>query len=65
MRKWFTLLLILVSLSGEESSGRAAPQAPYPASRIITRLSWDANVVKLKAGAGDNWPITWVDDELN
>jgi hypothetical protein len=64
MRKWPTLLLILVSLAGQESSGRAAPQAPYPPSRIITRLNWDPNVVKLRDGAGDNWPITWVDDEL-
>lgn len=37
---------------------------PYPRSRVITRLEWDASVVKLRPGAGDNWSITWVDDDL-
>jgi hypothetical protein len=38
--------------------------APYPPSERITRLTWDENVLKLRQGAGDNWPITWVDDNL-
>ena len=38
--------------------------APCPPSPLITKLTWDEGVVKLKDGAGDNWPITWVDDDL-
>jgi len=41
-----------------------ASGVPYPNSRIITKLTWDPNVVKLRDGAGDNWPITWVEDDL-
>ncbi len=44
------------------------PGAPYPQSKIITRLTWDAGVVRIgegnggKDGIGDNWPATWGDD---
>jgi hypothetical protein len=44
--------------------GNIASNAPYPPSSVITRFTWDRDVVKLKDGAGDNWPITWVDDDL-
>ena len=44
--------------------GNTSSNAPYPPSSVITRLTWDRDVVKLKDGAGDNWPITWVDDDL-
>ncbi len=45
--------------------GMTVSAAPYPQSRVITRLIWDENVVKMKGRAhGDNWPITWVDDDL-
>lgn len=44
--------------------GKTASAAPYPASQNITRLEWDSDVVKLVDGAGDNWPIAWVDDDL-
>ena len=47
------------------ASTQARPGAsPYPRSSIIKKLTWDKQVVKLKAGAGDNWPITWVGDDL-
>jgi hypothetical protein len=36
----------------------------YPPSQFITKLTWDSEVLKLRDGAGDNWPITWVDDDL-
>ena len=42
----------------------AVSKAPYPQSQVITQLTWDEEVVKLKDGAGDNWPIAWVDDDL-
>ncbi len=38
--------------------------APCPPSEIITSLEWQGEVIKLVDGAGDNWPITWVDDDL-
>jgi hypothetical protein len=38
--------------------------APYPPSPVIAKLNWDKEVLKLKAGCGDNWPITWVNDDL-
>ena len=44
--------------------GKMGSNAPYPPSQFITQLTWDENVVKLEDGAGDNWPITWVDDDL-
>ncbi|MFC1712289.1 hypothetical protein ACFL6S_01405 [Candidatus Poribacteria bacterium] len=42
----------------------AVSETPYPQSQVITRLTWDKDVLKLKDGAGDNWPIAWVDDDL-
>ena len=44
--------------------GVANTTAPYPQSQFITKLTWDSEVLKLRDGAGDNWPITWVDDNL-
>ena len=44
--------------------GKGAFNPPYPPSQVITGLTWDEDVVKLVDGAGDNWPITWVDDDL-
>ena len=38
--------------------------APYPQSQLVTKLTWDKEVIKLRDGAGDNWPITWVDDDI-
>jgi len=38
--------------------------APYPRSAVIQRLNWDPTVFKLKTRAGDNWPITCVQNDL-
>jgi hypothetical protein len=38
--------------------------APYPRSPSITGLKWADSVFKLKTKAGDNWPITWAEDDL-
>lgn len=37
---------------------------PYPASDLIKSLKWDDKIIKLVAGSGDNWPITWINDTL-
>ena len=38
--------------------------APYPPSPVIERIDWapKATIVR-KASGGDNWPITWGDDD--
>jgi hypothetical protein len=40
------------------------PDAPYPPSSIITGIAWApaASIVR-KAKGGDNWPMTWADDD--
>jgi hypothetical protein len=38
--------------------------APYPASRSIASLTWSDEVLKVRQRSGDNWPIAWVDDDL-
>jgi hypothetical protein len=37
---------------------------PYRPSPVITALKWDDAVFKLKTRAGDNWPITWAEGDL-
>ncbi|HSZ57029.1 MAG TPA: DUF4185 domain-containing protein [Tepidisphaeraceae bacterium] len=54
-------ILFSVATMGSPASAEAPP---YPHSPIIGELSWDAQVVKLTDGAGDNWPITWVEGDL-
>jgi hypothetical protein len=54
--------LIAFFCLGLLSVGRAA--APYPQSSTILRLTWGTDVLKLRPGAGDNWPITWAGDDL-
>jgi len=54
--------LLLIVLGG---SGVAASKASYPPSPVITELTWDSDVIKCGPdGSGDNWPITWVDDDV-
>ncbi len=57
--------LIFCLLFACSSIPTAASHAPYPASKIITKLSWSPEVLKMKGCiSGDNWPIAWVDDNL-
>lgn len=38
--------------------------APYPNSPIISNIIWDgASNITRKASGGDNWPVTWADDD--
>jgi hypothetical protein len=41
-----------------------ATTAPYPRSPVISSLKWDEAVFRLKTRAGDNWPITWAEGDL-
>lgn len=56
-------LLSLSLLLFWNSSEMTDSNISYPKSQLITRIIWDKDLVKLEAD-GDNWPITWVDDEL-
>jgi hypothetical protein len=37
--------------------------APYPRSTIITDLAWAPAETIVRHGDGDNWPMTWADDD--
>jgi hypothetical protein len=59
------LNLILCLLPALGSSSVADSAAPYPNSKIVTKLTWDSDVLKMEGCiSGDNWPIAWVSDEL-
>lgn len=46
-----------------EGTARAEERAPYPPSRVLTRLDWAAKeTIVRKAKGSDNWPLTWADD---
>lgn len=45
-------------------TGASSLGEPYPHSPMITGLKWDDSVFKLKTKAGDNWPITWAEGDL-
>ena len=61
----FPLLWALVLGS---AVGADPPGAPYPHSKVVTKLTWDPAVVRIgqgdggRDGVGDNWPTTWGDD---
>ncbi len=45
-------------------SALSAAGIPYPRSPLVTRLTWDRDVVRLGVNTGDNWPSTWGDDDV-
>ncbi len=56
--------LALGLLLASHSLSAVGLDAPYPPSKVITRLTWSPNVTKMKNYAnGDNWPIAWIDDD--
>jgi len=39
--------------------------APYPPSKVITKLTWSPEIIKMEGCiSGDNWPIAWISDSL-
>jgi uncharacterized Ntn-hydrolase superfamily protein len=39
--------------------------APYPPSKVITKLTWSPDIIKMEGCiSGDNWPTAWVSDSL-
>jgi len=64
MGKWGKASLSVWLWLALYSGALAASPSPYPPGPVITRLTWDEGVLKLTNRAGDNWPITWADDDL-
>jgi hypothetical protein len=60
--KWFLVAVVLSMAVFASAAERTRP--PYPHSSTIQSLTWDDHVVRLTDGAGDNWPITWVEGDL-
>jgi len=59
------LSLMLGLLFTCSTQSMAHSDAPYPQSKLIPKLTWAPEVVKMKGCvSGDNWPIAWVDDNL-
>lgn len=60
---WLQLALTLWGatwLSGAE----AVRMAPYPLSPVIKTFEWaPTNAIVVQARDGDNWPVTWADDD--
>jgi CubicO group peptidase (beta-lactamase class C family) len=48
----------------EAVTDRTPGRSPYPPSKLITGIEWDAkdDIVR-KAKGSDNWPLTWGDDD--
>ena len=50
---------------GGVTSGGAPAVAPYPPSPVITQVEWaPASTIVRRARGGDNWPLTWGDDDM-
>jgi CubicO group peptidase (beta-lactamase class C family) len=46
------------------ASSPATSKAPYPPSKVITRVEWaPREMIVRKARGSDNWPLTWADDD--
>ncbi len=55
-----TVVLVLFAWRGLHAS-----EPPYPGSPVIVGLTWEDEVIQCgRNGAGDNWPIGWVEDDL-
>jgi hypothetical protein len=64
MRSVLPLLLAAVLLGIPGWSPAADPAPPYPPSPVITGLDWaPAQTIVRRAKDGDNWPVTWADDD--
>lgn len=45
------------------TAGGAAPQAPYPQSRLIQAITWHWETLTNGAPGSDLWPVTWAPDD--
>ena len=49
--------------TGEAGQADTAPRSIYPASPVISGVSFDWSTHQRLAPGSDNWPITWADDD--
>jgi CubicO group peptidase (beta-lactamase class C family) len=55
---------IVASVQATPQADEEASRAPYPPSSIVGNLRWDPpETIRRDAPGGDNWPITWMDDD--
>src|SRR5262245_35046215 len=60
------LSLAIWAVPRAESEGGKAPKPtpPYPPSPVIRGVEWaPAKTIVRRAKDGDNWPVTWADDD--
>lgn len=61
MRPILTFLVFVAAAAGMRA---AEPAPPYPPSPVIAGIDWaPANTIVRQAKDGDNWPVTWADDD--
>src|SRR4051794_38807416 len=53
---------LLGAILGLLAAGSAQAGSPYPASSVITGISWDRTSYVFAGVGGDIWPITWAAD---
>lgn len=59
---WF--LCVVIAGADGTGSGEENPKPPYPLSPVIASIEWaPTNQIRRAAPDGDNWPITWADDD--
>jgi CubicO group peptidase (beta-lactamase class C family) len=57
--------LIDAVVTGAEATPKKLMGAPYPPSGLISRIDWaPKETIVRKAKGGDNWPMTWGDDDF-
>src|SRR3954465_1989714 len=56
MGKGRLFVIILAALASLAAS--AAGAAPYPASGLVTGISWDTATYRFAGAGGDLWPVT-------
>ena len=54
----------LLAVAAVAALRAADPAPPYPPSPVIAGLDWaPADTIIRRAKDGDNWPVTWADDD--
>jgi CubicO group peptidase (beta-lactamase class C family) len=55
--------MLFEPLIGAITDKKTSRAAPYPQSKLISRVEWaPKDTIVRKAKGGDNWPLTWADD---
>jgi len=57
-------MIVALCLGSSLSADEVARVAPYPESQVIRSIVWaPTNTIVVQARDGDNWPVTWADDD--